>query len=253
MKVSFIDATWNDETRLSNEAIEYIKKSNAETVALFASVQFLALDIVTKQLEEIGVNVLDSKAKRTNKRRQILGCDVYHDSFDGNIITDADLIIYIGDGLFHPQALLYAQVYSGRIRDVLIFDPVGNNTRFIGRNEILPNIKKLKANIIRYLSSQNIGILVTLKHGQQYLNLALKLKEEVEKEGKNAYIFIDNTIDYSHFENFPFIECFVNTACPRIGLDDILKIPKPLINVRDIYMLPETLEQLDKIIKSNDE
>ena len=34
---------------------------------------------------------------------------------------------------------------------------------------------------------------------------------------KKSYIFIADTINESEFENFPFIECWVNTACPRFA------------------------------------
>ena len=50
---------------------------------------------------------------------------------------------------------------------------------------------------------------------------------------KNCYIFAFDTLDFSQIENFPFVECWVNTACNRI-LDDYGKFPKPLIDLADL-------------------
>jgi len=76
------------------------------------------------------------------------------------------------------------------------------------------------------MAADNVGVLVSTKSGQQYLKNALLLK----RSKKNIYIFVDNTFNYAEMENFPFIDVWVNTACPRIGDDET---PKPLININD--------------------
>jgi len=48
-------------------------------------------------------------------------------------------------------------------------------------------------------------------------------------EDKKFYTFIAETIDLNQLENFPFIECWVNTACPRIAEDK-----KGMININEI-------------------
>ena len=64
------------------------------------------------------------------------------------------------------------------------------------------------------------------------LEAALKLKELYPE--KNFYFFVgDNFIEYE-VENFPFIESWVNTACPRIGQDDIVRFKFPLVNIKDV-------------------
>ncbi len=58
-----------------------------------------------------------------------------------------------------------------------------------------------------------------------------KKLSQLEKKYKNKrfYKFVFDTLDYSQLENFPFIECWVNTACPRI-FDDL----RSIINIQDI-------------------
>lgn len=244
MQFMCIDAAWKKEIKLDKKAISFLKSSKISSIALFASVQFLNLDKLKEQLKELDIEIKATRAKRTHKEGQILGCDAYHDSFEKDIIEEADLIIYVGDGLFHPKALLLSQMYNRTIKEVFIWDPVSEKMRIISKGDIVKQIKKLRANIKRYIMAKKIGIIVTIKPGQQYLELAKKLKQSLEKEGKKAYIFIDNTIPIQQLESYPFIESWVNTACPRIGLDDITTISQPLINIREAFNPQEVLEKI---------
>ena len=45
---------------------------------------------------------------------------------------------------------------------------------------------------------------------------------------------LDAIVAFAELENFPFIECFVNTACPRIAYDEADKIGKAVVNVDEI-------------------
>ncbi|MFT4313100.1 MAG: diphthamide synthesis protein [Candidatus Woesearchaeota archaeon] len=246
MQTVCIDATWDKEIILGDSFISYLKEHNIKSIALFASVQFLELDTVKKQLADMGITIKQTKAKRTHVTGQILGCDAYHDSFGEDIIQTTDLSVYIGDGMFHPKALLLAQMRSKTIKPVLIWNPVTEKIQIIDKNDIMHQIKKLRVNIMKFLSADTIGLLVTVKPGQQYLKNALKLKEKWEKEGKSCYIFIDDDLSIQLLENYPFIDVWVNTACPRIGTDDITTIEVPLVNIRDVHDPIKTLDELYK-------
>jgi len=242
----YIDAIYTKEIELNKETLIHLKKSDVKKLALFASVQFLKLDIVKRQLKELNIEILTTKAKRTDKEIQILGCDAYHESFQDNIIDKADAILYIGDGLFHPQAILYSQIHEKGITEVILYDPIADHMRIISRENIQENIDKLRRNLKILVAAKTVGILVTLKPVQQYLRGALKLRDKLNAEGKDAYVFLDNTIDMGHFENYPFIEVWVNTACPRIGMDDIINAPKPLININHAIDPIKALEELKR-------
>jgi 2-(3-amino-3-carboxypropyl)histidine synthase len=233
VKIHFVNAVWKEEISLGKEIIDYLNKEKPKTIALFASVQFLKLDKVKNQLKDLSIDIKTTKASRASEEGQILGCDIYEDNFDSTLLKECDKILYIGDGMFHPQALLYAQVHQSKAKEIIIWNPLSKKMKIINEDEILKNVNKMKANVSRYLISKSIGILVTTKPGQYHMNRALALKEKVEKKGRKAYIFIGDVFDSVDFENFNFIEAWVNTACPRIGTDDILKINKPLINIKD--------------------
>ena len=71
--------------------------------------------------------------------------------------------------------------------------------------------------LIKYLSSKEIGIIVSTKPGQNKLKKALELKKKIKD--KNCHIFLADTVNPAEFENFPFIECWINTACQRFADD----------------------------------
>ncbi|MFT7615344.1 MAG: 2-(3-amino-3-carboxypropyl)histidine synthase [Candidatus Woesearchaeota archaeon] len=233
MQTITIDGKWEKELILGEEFLKHLSDNNIKTVALFASVQFLALDTIRKQITDAGITIKETKAKRTHAITQILGCDAYHDSYEEDVIGTSDALIYIGDGMFHPKALLLAQIYKKEIKPVLIWNPIEGNLQIIDRKDIEKQIQKTKANLKRFVAAKTIGLMVTTKPGQSYINSAYKLKAKLEKEGKKCYVFVDDTLNIQLLENYPFIEAWINTACPRIGTDDLTTIRPALINIRE--------------------
>lgn len=217
VKTLFIDGTYNKEVKLTASALNYLKKYNS--IALYSSVQF-NLDKVLEQLK--GIKVIVSQPLRTSKKFQILGCNVQKE--DLNLKIRPDIFLYIGDGLFHPTALLFE-----RKAKVLQFNPITKKHKILTQKNIEKILKRQKANLTKFYSSYNIGVLISLKPGQQRYNDAKTLTKKYPD--KIFYFFIDNNLDLNSLENFPFIECWVNTACPRIGLDDSLNTELKLINL----------------------
>jgi 2-(3-amino-3-carboxypropyl)histidine synthase len=86
--------------------------------------------------------------------------------------------------------------------------------------------KKEKGALLRYLVSEKIGILITNKPGQMRVKKAIEFKKSLKD--KRGYLFVDNNMDISQFENFG-MDFWVNTACPRMDLTD-----GPLINLEKI-------------------
>ena len=230
VKFLFIEAFYNKEIELNAEALELLSKY--KTVALFASVQFIKLETVKRQLEDKGIEVLTTHAKRTSTQNQVLGCDCSPESFeDTKIFEKSGVILYVGDGLFHPKALLLAQQDAKRKKDIIMYDPISNSARVLTQKDIELQKRKYQVNLTKYLTADKIGVLVSTKTGQQYFKLAQELKQKSKKE---IYIFIGDSFNMQELENFNFIEAWVNTACPRIGTDDIVNINKPLVNINDV-------------------
>lgn len=231
MDTIFIDAKYNKEIRLDESVLKTLKKY--KKIALFASVQFLNLETVKKQLKEH--KLIISKPDRTNATHQLLGCDVFHENL--KLSEEPDAFLYIGDGLFHPRALLLASD-----KPVIQFDPMNNSHKILTRKDIATILKKYKASLMKFLSSRYIGIFITVKPGQQQFLFSKKLEKKYPD--KDFYYFVGNNFDVSQTENYSFIQTWVNTACPRISLDDSVNYDFPIVNVNDALEAEEVLKKL---------
>ena len=79
------------------------------------------------------------------------------------------------------------------------------------------NNKNRIVGIKKFLMSDNIGVLISLKHGQNNFDWAENLEELYP--GKKFYFFVMDTIDCGQMDNFPFVQAWVNTACSRLTDD----------------------------------
>ena len=67
---------------------------------MFTTIQFIdSLALIKKQLEKNNIKVKLFKTKHTKYKGQLLGCNI--EKFSG-----IDAFLYLGDGLFHPKALI---------------------------------------------------------------------------------------------------------------------------------------------------
>ena len=226
MEVLFIDADYTGEVKLCQETLGYLKKF--KSVGLFASVQFIKkLENVEKQLSKLGIKTVNSKPSRAHAKGQLLGCNVYHDSL--NLDQEVDCYLYIGDGKFHPLALVYSQKEA---KEVICDDPIEKKMIVLTKEDVEKNLKKQKGSLVKFHSSKNIGVIVTIKPGQEQYKCSLVLEEKYPN--KKFYYFVDNNISFDQLENFPFVDIWINTACPRIGLDDQEMFRKGVVNLMDV-------------------
>jgi diphthamide biosynthesis enzyme Dph1/Dph2-like protein len=110
---------------------------------------------------------------------------------------------------------------------VFVANPASGNASKIDKKDVEKIKSRKKGAYLKFLTAKNIGILVSTKPGQDKLKQARQLKNKLKN--KNCYIFIADEIDMSQLENFPFIEAWVNTACPRIS-----DKAKGMVNIDDI-------------------
>ncbi len=217
MKKIFLEARCKNKFLLDKDNIAVLPNN----VGLCSSVQFLdSLEEIKTQIEEAGKKVELIKGKHSKHCGQILGCDV----LQGLDKYDVDCFLYIGDGLFHPKALLLKNE-----KDVFSYNPFTKEIKHISTQDIERLKKKEKAALVKFYSSKEIGVIVTTKPGQYNMKKAQDLEEKYPD--KKFYIFMCDTIDFIQLENFPFIECWVNTACPRISYDDMMEMEKTIVDV----------------------
>ncbi len=201
MKTLFIPAIQKnlDITLLPKE----IKKLPKKLLLLY-SIQYKDL---AKQIKS---QLLKANIK-IQRFQQVLGCS--------KISNQSKLpVLLISTGDFHARNLY--------LQSPIIYMLKNNKIMRVSQSDIDKIKQQRKTALIKFLSADKVGILVSTKPGQNNLDLALKLKQELEKKYKNqkkVYLFISNNIDINQFENFQ-IDSWINTACPGLAIDNPLII-----------------------------
>jgi 2-(3-amino-3-carboxypropyl)histidine synthase len=204
-------------------------KALPDRLALFVTVQFKPYyDELRKQLEDAGKKVFKLRPPHSMSEGQLLGCGIKRFN------EDFDAFLYVGDGQFHPLTLLVRNE-----QPVICYDPFTRKKTELTKKDVEYALKRENAGYVKFIASSKIGVLISLKPGQNRKRLAESLKKHFPE--KDFYYFIFDQLDFSQLENFPFIESWVNTACPRIMIDDIRKFGKPVINIEALLenYLPE--------------
>ncbi len=213
MKKIFIETKYKGKIDLPKELIEELPQK----IVVCSTVQF------SNQLNEIKSKLVAYKKtvylfSSVHGRHvgQILGCDRF------KVMGEIDGFLYIGDGKFHPKALLVNE------KPVFCYNPFSNKWDRLGRKEWEEIKLKKKIALMKFHSSTKIGIIVSTKEKQNNIQGPIeKLKEKLESDGKEVYLFLCDEV--KDLENFNFIECWINTACPRIS-DDF----EGMLNLKDI-------------------
>lgn len=227
MKAFFIEARHKCRIDLPDELIRILPAK----VALFTTVQFLdSIEAAKKRLEAAGKKVLLIRPEHAKYPGQLLGCSIK--KFDEAKDREFDAFLYIGDGEFHPNALMLKNE-----KPVFIYNPFSKKHRTVEtKDKDIEAMRKRKMGALtKFIASKEIGVLITTKPGQCRAREAYALEKKYPD--KRFYFLAFDTIDFSELENFPFIECFINTACPRIAYDDSEKIRKPVVNIDDLKEL----------------
>ncbi|MEA3429998.1 MAG: diphthamide synthesis protein [Nanoarchaeota archaeon] len=223
MKKLFVEARYKNKIKLNTEDIPKLpnKLILATTIQYFDS-----LTDIKKQLEDAGKQVQLFKGKHQKYPGQVLGCSI-------DKIDDEGAFFYIGDGLFHPIAFMI----KNKDKDVFVFNPFMNQLKPLEKDYVDKFEKGLKENKNKYNQAEKIGIIVTTKPGQERLQDAIELKKRLDTTNKQSQIFLCNTADFSQLINFNYIQCWVNTMCPRIAYDDTINIERPIVNIDEINLM----------------
>jgi len=210
MKLLHIPAKSNLEIKIPASELKKLPKS-LKKIGLVTTIQHLhQLPALKKQIK--GARIAG----------QILGCNIAAAEKCKNKV---DAFLFIGTGEFHPIA-----VALKTNKPVFVFNPVSQKLSRLDEKTVSDFKQQRKGALLKFLHAKNVGILVSTKHGQLRFAEARKLKKKLESEKQEAsqrkkcYLFVFDTLDFSQLENFPFIDCWLNTACPRIvdGRGDII-------------------------------
>jgi 2-(3-amino-3-carboxypropyl)histidine synthase len=200
-----------------------------QKIGLATTVQHVqTLDEVRETLVRAGKTVMVGDTRRLNYPGQIIGCD-YSNAI--SIAKDVEAFLFIGGGQFHALG-----VALSTSKPTVVADPF-DDTSFSVDKEAEKIFKQRWAVIEDAKEAKNFGVLLGTKPGQKRLEEALKVKEKLESNEKTAYLLATREITPEALMEFPTIDAFVNTACPRISLDDSANFRKPILTKNETLVV----------------
>jgi 2-(3-amino-3-carboxypropyl)histidine synthase len=209
MKRIFIEA------KASIGKVEFDTSSLPKKIGIVTTIQYLS------EMKKI-VDFLWKKDVKAVVAGQVLGCN---SSSADKLKDEVDAFLYVGSGEFHPIGVA---LRTGK--QVFVLHPESMKMSKVEQADVDRIKKKKRGMLAKFHSSKIIGVLLTTKEGQSMVQGGLKKVSELEKKfpDKKFYHFICDTLDYNQLLNFPFVECWLNTMCPRV-MEDV-----NVLNVEDI-------------------
>ncbi|HEX9567768.1 MAG TPA: diphthamide biosynthesis enzyme Dph2, partial [Thermoplasmata archaeon] len=198
-------------------------------VALVTTTQFRHwLPEIKRHLEKKGHVVrIGEPDRRVAYAGQLLGCD-YHTATV--VDQEVDGYLYIGTGDFHPLGV--AILID---KPVIIADPERGTARDLKevRDRVL---RQRHAAIVRAQDARVFGIIVSKKVGQARMEMATELKALAEKHGRQANLFLMDLVAPDLLQGYR-VDAWVNTACPRIAIEDILQYKQPMLTPQEFEIV----------------
>ncbi|MFW6025715.1 MAG: diphthamide synthesis protein [Candidatus Woesearchaeota archaeon] len=226
---------------LDLDKLKKILKNNIESIPKEITLASIGQYIkYLKEIEKI-LNQNEIRTKYLNKEHtslkgQVLGCQK---------MTPGDYL-FLGEGKFHLNAfksnIINDHLSKRDFKKYLNKTEQKINVYYISANNfkkhefnLKENIKKVLKKYTLFLNKKEIGLLISNKFGQKNINL-FKIKKELKKKfpNKNFYIIIGDNIDNYQLTNFSFLDFYINTACPRLVIDNDKEFDKPFMNYQNL-------------------
>ena len=199
-------------------------KIEEKKIALIATIQYAwKLKEVKRELEKRNYEVELRRGRNMAFPGQVLGCN-----YSALKNSNADAVLFIGDGLFHPVG---AAIYTRK--KVYRYSPLSKEFEEVRCEEFLRKRLNTIAGIM--YSDRKGAIVVSSKPGQKRLKMAERLKKGAEGSRSVDIIFTDE-VTPSKLSNFPY-GYFVNTACPRISYDDAELFSVPILTPQEFEIV----------------
>jgi 2-(3-amino-3-carboxypropyl)histidine synthase len=193
-------------------------------LGLITTVQHIhKMEEVIKILRENGIEAIPGKGdRRVSYPGQVIGCN-----FTAAHI-DREEYLYIGSGIFHPLGVAIA---TGKI--VIAADPYMNTAAVVSPEKFL---RKRSGYIAKAMNGEIFGIIVSTKSGQNRIELANRLAGIAKNHGKYAHLILMDLVTPDQLLAFK-VDAYVNTACPRITIDDAERFHVPILTPQEFEIV----------------
>lgn len=205
-----------DDISFAKVARKYARMVSGRTGLLTDSQHLHRMGQVRTILEDAGITVVIGAGKGQLNDGQVFGCEFYPAD---SIRDDVDSYAFLGQSNFHAAGVALA---TGR--PVYVLDPYFNEVREV--SEFAARLRKqATASIYKAAEMERYGIVVGLREGQLSRVVALKFYKELTELGRQPQIFALTDITNERLRNLRDVDAFIQTACPRISIDNSFEMP----------------------------
>jgi len=202
---------------------------NYNQVGLATTVQHVhMLEAAKELLLEANKTVAIGDSGHLPYAGQVTGCDY---SNVKAVAKEVEAFLLICGGRFHAVGVELATR-----KPTIVAEPYLRKA-FTVEKEARKILNQRWATIQEAKEAKNFGIIVGLKTGQKKFEKALSIKEKLVKAGKNAFLLALKEISPQALTQFPSFEAYVNTACPRVGLDEASKFRAPILTPEELAVM----------------
>jgi 2-(3-amino-3-carboxypropyl)histidine synthase len=199
-----------------------------KSVGLATTIQHLhKLPEATRFLETRGFSVqTPGRGPWAHETGQVLGCDYFGLR---RIQSQVASFLIIGSYFHGLGAALSVE------KSTILADPYDRTVKILDQDRDRL-VRQRYAMVDKARRANTFGIIVSTKPGQSNPQIALSILKQVEEAGKKAVVLYADEVLPQKLLDFTDIDVFVDTACPRLALDDPERFPKPIIT-RDEIMV----------------
>jgi len=209
-------------------------------IGLVTTVQHIdKLGEVRKVLLQAGKSVVIGDAGHSLYAGQVIGCDY---SNAQAVMNDVDAFLFVGGGRFHAVGVALATS-----KPTIVADPY--ERRAFSVDADAQRIRRQRwTSIEEAKKGERFGVIIGLKSGQKRMEEALQIRDKLKMAGKKTTLLAVREVTPEALMEFPTLNAYVNTACPRVSLDDATKFRKPVLTTNEALVVAGELtwEQLIK-------
>ena len=223
--VHFVPVRHTGALGLSDATLAELRERLPPRLGVVTTAQHLhLLDELREALGAVGFTVtVGEGGPRIAARGQLRGCNI---SAAG--AADGDALLYLGTGRFHPLTVALATGLP-----MMTLDP---HTGAVGDVDADRFLRQRHAAITAAREAPRWAVLLSPQAGQARMSLARRAAEWLRHDGREA-LLVAATHQHPHQLAGLGVTAAVNTACPRIAIEDGPGWPMPLLTVPELEVL----------------
>lgn len=142
---------------------------------------------------------------------QVFGCNYFSAK---TIVNDVDAFVFLGQSRFHAVGIRLCTRKPTYMLDPFMneVEEMSEEADHIERRAIL--------SVLKAKDAQTFGIIVGVKEGQFFKKQAEELRDRLSRLGKKTFMFSMREVTAHRLKVIRDVDVFIETACPRVGLDD---------------------------------